>query len=108
MTIAERKQGDWTVLHLSGRIDNPGSITLKDRLVPLASVHHCHVILDFSGVLYLSSTGLRVLLIAAQQAQAARGMLRICGVSPAIRDFFKMSGLDKVLKIYASPFEAMH
>lgn len=107
MNIVERSHGDWKVLQLSGRIDNPGAVIFKGRLLPLISVDHSRVLLDFSTVHYLSSAGLRVLLIGAQQAQASKGKLRICHVSPPINDFFKMSGLDKVLKIYSSLSEAV-
>ena len=107
MEIVERSHGDWKVLQLSGRIDNNGAIIFKDRLLPLTAMNHGQVLLDFSTVHYLSSAGLRVLLIGAQQSQAAHGKLRVCHVSPPMHDFFKMSGLDKVLKIYSTLAEAV-
>lgn len=105
--MVERSHGDWKVLQLSGRIDNLGAVLLKEKLMPLLAVDHSLVVLDFSMVHYLSSAGLRVLLIGAQQAQVSRGKLHICNVRPAIRDFFTMSGLEKVMKIYSTFSEAV-
>ena len=57
------------------------------------------VILDLSGLEYISSAGLRVLLIVAKKVQQAQGKVALCGLTPNVREIFAISGFDAIFSI---------
>lgn len=106
MNIVEENAGDTLVLSLIGRIDSQTSVDF------LARVHEAlkdrdRLLFDFSEVLYISSAGLRVVLIAAKQIGAVKGKFALCAVKPSIYDIFKISGFTNILKIYDTRDQAL-
>ncbi|MEK7346591.1 MAG: STAS domain-containing protein [Pseudomonadota bacterium] len=57
------------------------------------------LLIDLSGVGYLSSAGLRVLLIAAKTAKLRGGKVAIASPQPSVKDIIVMSGFDKLIAI---------
>ena len=99
MQITESKSGAWTVLTLSGKIDNPGSDELKARLLPLMTGGA--VALDFTDVEYITSSGFRALMIAHKEQAAKKGRIVLGNMNDSLRGFFEMAGLSVVFKIVA-------
>lgn len=64
------------------------------------------VALDFSEVSYVSSAGLRVVLLAARYVQQSEGAFALCSLNPEVQKIFEMSGLTRILQIFRSPEEA--
>ncbi len=65
----------------------------------LSGIGPVRVILDFSGVAMISSALLGRLVLLQRRVDASKGMLRLCEVSPAVRDVLKTTNLDRILKI---------
>ena len=65
------------------------------------------VVLDFSGLDYISSAGLRVLLGAAKKLRASGGTLGIFGLNQSVREVFEISGFSTILSVYQSEAEAL-
>jgi anti-anti-sigma factor len=66
------------------------------------------VVLDFSSVKYLSSLGIRLILVLQQKLKKAGGKgLSICGISAQLAQLLKITRLDKVLKVAPSREEAI-
>ena len=61
------------------------------------------VTLDLSGLDYISSAGLGVLLKTQKRLMVSGGRLRLAGVRPHLRDIFVYSGFDKLFEIEAAP-----
>ena len=59
----------------------------------------CRVTLDFAGLDYLSSAGLRVLVGAQKQVVAAGGAMRIVNLADDVREVFEITGLIDVLDV---------
>ena len=97
MQIIESQTGGWTVLTLTGRIDDAGSKILKEKLLPLMTGGA--VALDFTGVEYVTSVGFRVLMSALKEQLAKKGRLLLGNMSDPVRQFFDMAGLSTVFKI---------
>jgi anti-anti-sigma factor len=98
------------VLAPVGRIDMQTSETFRDRLMPL--VDTCAqakepLVLDFSGIEYISSAGLRVLMLAAKQARTAGGSVAIAALQPVVREIFEISRFDKVLPCHTDVEQAV-
>ena len=65
------------------------------------------MLLDFSGVDYLSSAGLRTLLSASQKLKSKKGMLVLFSLSGEVEEIIKMAGFERVLHICSSEKEAL-
>lgn len=63
--------------------------------------------LDFAGVDYISSAGLRVLMLAAKQAKAQGGFLALAAVQPLVQEILEISKFTLVLRILPSVREAV-
>jgi anti-anti-sigma factor len=92
MQIGEAREGGVAVVAPVGRIDTTTVSSLEERLTPLLAAAQPRLVVDFSGVEYISSAGLRVLLVAARRVQSARGRLALCGMEGAVRQVFQLAG----------------
>ena len=105
MQIAETKSGAVTVAALEGRLDTVTAAAAETKL--LALLAEGPVVADLTGVRYVSSAGLRVLLKAAKQAKTANQAFKVCGLQPAVKEVFEISGFDKIIPAYATREEAL-
>ena len=85
------------ILALSGRLDGDGSIHLHDRIQVEIDYNKDSLLLDMSEVEYISSAGLRVLILAARTIQNEFGL---CNPTSVVREIFTMTQLDSALFIY--------
>ena len=91
MVIAEVRDRGVDVLAPAGRIDTTTVATLESRLGPLLASPNPRVVIDFTGVDYISSAGLRILLVAARRVQG-NGGLALCGMGDSVRQVFQLAG----------------
>lgn len=98
MEIVEERQENGLLLHVSGRIDTNTSTQLQPRILNGFQKFQ-NIVLDLGGVDYISSAGLRVLLIGEKTAKAKGGRLRITRVQPEVWEVLRMSGFDRILDI---------
>jgi anti-sigma B factor antagonist len=84
-----------------GRIDGTNAGGAEADIKALLDAGNSNLVLDLSGIDYLSSAGLRVVLVAAKGTRAAGGKTVIAGARPAILEILKMSGFDRVIEIAA-------
>lgn len=98
--------GEAVVLHLSGRVDSQSGGELQAAaLASLAG--NSRLVLDFGGVDFVSSAGLRVVLMAAKQARAAGGGFAVFGLEETVRKVFDVSGFARVIPMVATEAEAV-
>lgn len=90
----------------TGRIDASNASALEKDLLALMEASGPSVILDLGGLSYISSAGLRVLLLGAKSARAKGGKAVICSAPAAIAEVLKMSGFDKVIPLLSDPAAA--
>lgn len=84
---------------LRGRLDSVTSASLEKSLQSLFETNGSRILLDFSALNYVSSAGLRVVLMAAKRAKQAQGRLVLCGLLPHVREVFEISGFLKILDV---------
>ena len=94
------------VLKPHKRIDSLTAPSFEEQTVALLAGGHNKVVVDFSALDYLSSAGLRVLLILAKRAKSAGGALVFCSVGNTVKDVIEVSGFGSLLGIYAGTEEA--
>lgn len=82
-----------------GRFDSSTAMEVENALMPILKTGNA-VVLDLSGLTYLSSAGLRVLLTAAMWSKASDVELALCAMPTGIQDIFRISGFIKLFTIY--------
>jgi len=106
VSLSERSVGEVTILRPNGRIDSQSSPEFETALNhKLDSAQN--VILDFGDVPYISSAGLRVVLVVAKRVARSQGKFALVSLKPEIFSVFKISGLTSVLKIFDTPEGAL-
>jgi anti-anti-sigma factor len=98
MNINKTQSGGKTVLALSGRLDTTTAQTLQEALIPEFDIAK-HVEADFAELSYISSAGLRVLLIGEKTAKTKGGKFTLVNVSAEIMEVFEMTGFADILNI---------
>ena len=98
MTIKVMQSDEKTTVALAGKLDTITAPQLQDTLIP-AFDEASKIVLDFSSITYISSAGLRVLLLGQKTAKAKDAVLEITGVSEEIMDVFIMTGFANILTI---------
>ena len=110
MNLPVKRFADVVVLSPTGRIDHASAEAFRNALAP--HLERCvagqdQVVLDLSGVDYISSAGLRVLMLAKKQAKAQGGSFAMAGLLPAVREIFEISRFTVVFDIFASVRDAL-
>jgi anti-anti-sigma factor len=107
MTINERKQGGITILQAQGRLDSTSAPDMDRCMSKLIDGGAMQVFIDLSGLEYVSSAGLRVLLSAAKRIKQAQGKLALASPSPQVRQVFNMAGFSSILPIFETIDDAL-
>ena len=110
MPLIARRFADTTVVFPEGRIDHATAeqfkAALAPHLVPCAAGRD-PLVIDMTGVEYISSVGLRVLMLASKQAKAQGCALAVCGLQPVVREIFEISRFNLVLQVFPALREAL-
>ena len=110
MRLSPKRFADAVVVSPVGRVDQSSADTFKDALAP--HLERCaagedRLVLDLSGLEYISSAGLRVLMLAAKQSKAQGGTLLLTGLQPLVREIFEISRFTMVFDITLSLRDAL-
>ena len=97
MKIAEQREGRTVILSLDGRLDGGGASILLTRITAVIECGTTGLVLDCEGMTYISSAGLRAVLIGAKACLQAGGTLAIAALAPQCRSVFEMSGFLSVI-----------
>lgn len=107
LEIETEKVGtDVAVATLKGRLDT-NSVASAEKTLLEASDGLAQMILDLAGVDYISSAGLRVLLLVAKKLKTGKGQLSVCSVTPRVKSVLDISGFASVFPIRADRQEAL-
>ena len=98
MNMIETNCGDHIRLAVEGRVDVTTAPLLQSNI--LSSVQkNPNLVLDFLNVEYVSSAGLRALLIGQKTAMSKRGSMKLVNVNQTVMHVLKMSGFQNILKV---------
>ena len=87
------------VVELDGRIDGRTAAQLQDRILPLIQ-QGSKIVLDMTGVTYMSSAGLRLLVLTYRQVSDSDGDLVLAVLSEKIRDTMSITGFLPYFTVY--------
>jgi anti-anti-sigma factor len=94
------------VLKPKKRIDSNTAQSFEDQSTALIGAGPNKVVIDFSDLAYISSAGLRVLLIMGKCLKSSGGMLTLCGVRDNVKDVIEVSGFASIFGVHAGVREA--
>ena len=106
MKIEHFQKNDVDVLSVSGRIDATTSPDFESRLTEVASSAQAGVVLDFDQIDYVSSAGLRVLLVGVRALGGSSHALVVARPSDNVKEVITLTGFHKLLTICPSMDEA--
>jgi anti-sigma B factor antagonist/stage II sporulation protein AA (anti-sigma F factor antagonist) len=103
MKFTANHQGNTLILESKGRIDHASAEAFSAALTPYLA--DCKtdgnpLILDFSQVEYVSSIGLRALMLAARQVKTQGGQIAIAAATPLVREVFEVCRFNLVISLY--------
>ena len=102
----EVNSGVWLVA-LRGRFDAPSAPEAERKLRALLEEGMDRVVLDMSEVEYISSGGLRVIIMLTKALERISGEMKLCGLSPFVSEVFKITNLAKRFDICSTRDEAV-
>jgi anti-sigma B factor antagonist len=106
MEIREETVGEAVILVPKARVDSSSAKVFEAKMVAVVGSGAKRIIIDFSELDYISSAGLRVVLVGAKMTRAPR-KFALCGMKSQIREIFDMSGFSKILAIHADRAAAL-
>jgi anti-sigma B factor antagonist len=107
MELLEEKHGRITLVIARGRLDGSTSATFGQRLEKLAVSPDPRMVIDFGGIEFVSSAGLRAVLSVLKRVKAANGKLALCAVRPPVQEVLDITGFTGMLAVHPGREEAM-
>lgn len=107
VNIDEEVVNNHLVLRFEGDLDTNISPRVEVHINEAFNKGIKSIVINFKKLDYISSAGLRVLLIAAKRAKRENGSLRVCELNGDVQDIFEISGFDDLLDLYESEEKAL-
>ena len=107
MAIETVKDGDALIAKAEGRVDGSNARAFQEDLDAVCGEADQVVILDLEQLSYISSAGLRVILMTAKGLEGRNVKFAICSLSEAIKEVFQISGFDKIIPVKESSDEGI-
>ncbi len=107
MECTESRSGSYYVVDVTGRLDATTASKFEQQCDKWLADDEIHIVVDLSGVEYISSAGLRSLLTSAKKTRARGGDLFFCGLTGMVADVFKMSGFEALFKVFDTREQAV-
>jgi anti-anti-sigma factor len=99
MNLSEEMHAETTIIAVAGRLDGATAMKFEEAMGKAVAASGHGVVLDLAQVPYISSAGLRAIMVVAKQLQARRTPFAICELSPNVREVFEISGFDRALRV---------
>jgi anti-anti-sigma factor len=107
MEISRIEVGDAIKVTIEGNLDTNTSPDAQTYLDELVDSGQKKILISFESTNFVSSAGLRVILATAKLLSKNGGDLRLCNLSPTVRDVFEISGFTTILNVFDSEQEAI-
>tara|TARA_B110000503_G_scaffold130482_1_gene203928 strand:- start:1796 stop:2125 length:330 start_codon:yes stop_codon:yes gene_type:complete len=105
--ITSREESGVLICSIEGRLDAVAADPAASQLLALVEGSGRNVLLNLSGLNYVSSLGLRVFVRAAKAVKASEGVLKLCSATPPVQKVLEISALDTLLDHHAEEAAAI-
>ena len=106
MNTEVKQENDIAIVNVTGSVDALTASELARTIVDEIALGHVNLVVDLTGLEFMSSAGLRTLLGAVKEARSHGGDLRIASSNPGIDKVLKMSGFHNIAKVFTSSSDA--
>ncbi|ACQ78890.1 anti-sigma-factor antagonist [Beutenbergia cavernae DSM 12333] len=108
LTVAGTDRSGVPVVSVTGEVDVYTGPVLREELEKALARGTTGVVVDLSGVAFIDSTGLGVLVTAHRQLASRGGRLHVCAPEGKITSVIALTGLDAVLAVHSALDDAVH
>ena len=105
--MADASQPQTGILALDGEIDLYRSPQVKESLDPLIAKKLPRILLDFSAVTYIDSSGLATMIETLQRIQSYGGTFAMFGLRDSVRSVFEIARLDQIFRLFPDEATAL-
>lgn len=107
LEISKKSEGTATILYLSGRVDSTSADQLSEYLSGAVTPETDKLVVDLSGLMFITSAGFRSLLLAHREAEVAKCSFALSGVRDDMEALFNVTGFSRLFKIFSNADEAI-
>lgn len=107
MNLEQSQKGDVLILRPIGRLDSNSAPELERTVVEHLDKGVTRIVFDLSSMDYISSAGLRVILLAGKRLRVTKGKLVLAGLRELVREVFEMSGFLSLFAVGDTLEEAL-
>ena len=107
MKFTATRQGNIAVVTTSGRLSSAVAESFQDQLMAVLDGNPAALVVDFSELTFITSSGLRALIIAAKRGRKDGYLVHICAMTESIHEVFAVSGLLRIFLVHASLDEGL-
>lgn len=95
------------ILTPRGRLDTTSTADFERKVMGHLGKGATRLALDFDHLDFVSSSAIRILLIAAKALGERGGRLAVCNLKPHVAEVFRISGIHRVIDVYGSRGDAL-
>ncbi len=107
MQFTEQTVAGVTVIYIKGIVDAAHITSFSSKLQNAISIGEKNILIDFSGMKFICSAGLRVLIIGKEEASDKEKHIVFCSLNKDIHNLLKITNLVECFEIYPSKIEAL-
>lgn len=107
MEVHTEREDGALIARVVGRVDGHNAREFESALHATLGQNDRALILDMQSLSYISSAGLRVILMAAKRLQSRGGSFSVCSLSDSIDEVFEISGFNRIIPTHATRSEAL-
>jgi len=107
LTTNVRKNGATSIIELNGDVTGFSENALMDAYSEASTGNAKTIILNFSGLEYMNSSGIGLLVTMLIRTQRQKQALLACGLSEHYGEIFKLTRLDEAIEIYSTEADAL-
>lgn len=107
MEIEYKKDEKAVIMMVNGRMDAITTTEFDKKIDEILQQEENTIIVDFSGLDYISSAGLRSILSASKRLKGKGGSIILAALKDVVRDVFEISGFSSILPIHESVEKAL-
>lgn len=101
LTINSRTEGTRRIVVLAGECDLATAPQLQEAVADLRAPEVSELILDVAELAFMDSTGLGVIVGALKRLRETGGVLKIAGAQGAVSRVLEVSGIDRIIPMFA-------
>jgi len=107
MELSVKNEEKGTLVTVTGRMDAVSSPEFEKELARLIDGGNINFVIDLAGLDYISSSGLRSILVTAKKLKGKNGQILLASLQAVVKEVFEISGFSAIIPIHESVEEAM-